>query len=56
MFDLRLLRNRSFVGALIVSFISEHKQQFGAGPICRVLTRHGCPIASTRISRRPSVS
>jgi putative transposase len=28
-----------------VRFISEHKDLFGAGPICRVLTQHGCPIA-----------
>jgi putative transposase len=29
----------------LVRFISERKSRFGAGPICRVLTQHGCTIA-----------
>jgi putative transposase len=41
-----------------VSFISEHKGQFGVEPICRVLTRHGCPIAPSTyydaVRRAPS--
>lgn len=28
-----------------MKFISEHKAMFGVGPICRVLTGHGCAIA-----------
>lgn len=28
-----------------MKFIREHKSRFGAGPICRVLTQHGCQIA-----------
>jgi putative transposase len=28
-----------------VRFISEDKSRFGAGPICRVLTEHGVPVA-----------
>ena len=28
-------------------FISEHKDRFGVEPICRVLTQHGCTIASS---------
>jgi putative transposase len=30
---------------VIAGFISEHKDRFGAGPICRVLSQHGCQIA-----------
>jgi hypothetical protein len=30
---------------VLVRFISEHKSRFGAGPICRVLSGHGCKIA-----------
>jgi putative transposase len=41
-----------------VSFISEHKDQFGVEPICRVLTQHGCPIAPSTyydaVRRAPS--
>jgi putative transposase len=28
-----------------VRFTGQHKQVSGAGPVCRVLTRHGLPIA-----------
>ena len=39
-------------------FIREHKSRFGAEPICRVLTQHGCPIAPSTYydaaSRAPS--
>jgi putative transposase len=41
-----------------VSFIREHKDQFGVEPICRVLTQHGCPIAPSTyydaVRRAPS--
>ena len=30
-----------------MGFISEHKDRFGVEPICRVLSRHGWPIAPT---------
>lgn len=30
---------------MIVAFITEHKQEFGVEPICRVLSEHGCQIA-----------
>jgi hypothetical protein len=30
---------------VLVKFISDCKSRFGVEPICRVLTRHGCPIA-----------
>lgn len=32
---------------VIVKFIDDHKQVFGVAPICRVLTEHGLPIASS---------
>ncbi len=32
---------------MIVDYIDTHKQEFGVEPICRVLTEHGCPIASS---------
>ena len=39
-------------------FISEHKDRFGTGPICRVLSQHGCPIAPSTyydaVNRAPS--
>ena len=41
-----------------MDYIAEHRGEFGAGPICRVLTEHGCPIAPSTfyqaVSRRPS--
>jgi len=41
-----------------VRFIDEHKGVFGAGPICRVLSQHGAPIAPSTYyaakSRPPS--
>jgi putative transposase len=41
-----------------VSFISEHKDQFGVEPVCRVLTRHGCQVAPSAcydaVRRAPS--
>lgn len=30
-----------------MKFIDEHREVFGVEPICRVLTEHGCPIASS---------
>ena len=28
-----------------MAFFDDHRERFGVEPICRVLTRHGCPIA-----------
>lgn len=32
---------------MIVSYINDHKDQYGVEPICRVLSDHGCKIASS---------
>jgi putative transposase len=32
---------------VIVDYIDEHKVEYGVGTICRVLTEHGCKIASS---------
>ena len=32
---------------MIVQYINEHKTVHGVETICRVLTEHGCPIASS---------
>jgi putative transposase len=40
----------------IVAFVDEHRPRFGVEPICRMLTEHGCKIASNsgrfRMERR----
>jgi putative transposase len=38
--------------AVNVRFIREHKDWFGAGLICRVLTQHGCQIGPVHLLRR----
>ena len=37
--------------AVVVQFIDDHRDRFGVGPICRVLTGHAVPVAPSR--RRP---
>ena len=32
---------------MIVHYINEHRTVYGVETICRVLTEHGCPIASS---------
>lgn len=32
---------------MIVDYIDEHKVEYGVGTICRVLTEHGCKIATS---------
>jgi putative transposase len=32
---------------VIVKYINDHKTVYGVETICRVLTEHGCPIASS---------
>jgi putative transposase len=43
---------------VIVDYISQHRDEFGVEPICRVLTEHGCPIAPStyydNLDREPS--
>lgn len=43
---------------MIVDYISQHKDEFGVEPICRVLSEHDCPIAPStyydNTSRLPS--
>src|SRR3954452_10889831 len=31
--------------SVIISYIDDHRQEFGVEPICAVLTQHGVPIA-----------
>jgi putative transposase len=42
----------------LIDYVAAHRGEFGVGPICRVLTEHGCPIVPSTfydtISRRPS--
>ncbi|WP_231988056.1 IS3 family transposase [Nakamurella panacisegetis] len=43
---------------VIISYIDQHKAEYGVGTICRVLTEHGCKIASStyydRTHQQPS--
>ncbi|SDP28030.1 putative transposase [Nakamurella panacisegetis] len=43
---------------MIISYIDQHKAEYGVGTICRVLTEHGCKIASStyydRTHQQPS--
>jgi len=42
----------------LIDFITDHKDEFGVEPICRVLNKHGIKIAPSTFyevrSRRPS--